>query len=306
MYFIQQLSHFLHQKDPTKSVLTQSRSKEHKKNSRALLVKLKIPPTEVVLAYYHCKIKKDFRNGILVIFTDYIIIANTFFGHLSNQTRVLHEHILNFQLLTDHCLEIILDNEQSLCIQLQSPSHVSEVLQLLSVLVEQNQLKIEKSVIVSDMVDSDIVLSMNISSSEWEIINSFAELFEFAEGDIVEEQGSTSCSLYRVRSGLFSVSRKSVTQADSQKTKVIEVTQRIVGQFFGETGFIFRTVATASTVAKTEGSCWKFTRDKVEQLLIHHPVIGAKLYRALDQNILKSILQQRTMFEGLGVPDEQQ
>lgn len=307
MYFIQQLNRFLHEKDPTKSILTEKeRSQPTKKSTKVLLSKLKLSNSEVVLASYPCKMKRDLRSGILAIFTDFVIVASFLFGHISNQNRVLLENISNFQLHTDHCLEIVLLNEQSITLQMSSPQHVSEALQLLSVLVEQNHRKIEKAtttttttVVPHSNLDD---FSMEFNSQDWEIVNSFAEIIELDEGDIVEEQDVPCCSLYRVRSGLFCVTRKTVSRAladSEEEAKIIKVTDRIVGQFFGAIGFVFGGVSSAKITAKTDASCWKFSQENIDKLIVHHPVLGAKLYRALSCDLLAIILKQQTLFENV-------
>lgn len=318
LQFTQQLNRFLHQKE-IRTGFTQSSSiirqkDKTKKSTKALLSKLKVASTEVILASYPCKVKGDIRHGILVIFTDFLIIAHSIFGHISNQNRVLHENILNFQLHTDHCLEIVLENNNSIVLQLNSPQIVSEVLQLLSVLVEQNQLKIEKLQQQQQVnpapplfqAPSNEDSSMEFSAKEWEFIYSFGTLLELEQGDVVQEQHIPCCSLYRVRSGLFSITRTVVShsalrdsgsQYDKNTAKSVKVAEKIVGQFFGEVGFIFGGISTATVKAVTQASCWKFSPESFNKLVLHHPVLGAKLYRALACDLLCSILDLQNLFQ---------
>ena len=226
-YFIKQHQKFLRKQKSDRSELNVSftDSDEMKKIARNILEKLKLPPTEIILACYACRQKKDPRGKILVIFMDYIVIAQSFLGRISSHNRILYENIQNFRLLSDHCLELMLNSGDSVSVVLQSSQHVSEVLQLLSVLIEQNHIKIDKHGPLTESCNNEIlnVQNMELSSSDWKVICEYGDFIEADKDEIIEYQGSSGIGLFRIKNGSFKVVRETKHEFEQDESKKISL-----------------------------------------------------------------------------------
>jgi len=262
---------------------------------QSLLCKLRLP-NEVILGHYSCKINRDLRSGIFVISTRLIVVANTLFGHVSSQFRIPFDSISNFQLRTDHCLEIVFANHQSIAVHLNSPQVTSEVLQLLGVLMEQTKFtKMEPSLQSS----TDVDYSMELTLAEWDVINEFGIYIEFNEGDVLIRQGEPCNFLFRLCSGICSLFRTAQDQREDDSEPIL-ISEKKVGDFCGEIGFLYGVYAFTLS-ASTSGSYWRFDKEAIKRLAMHQPVLGAKFYHKLASGILTTVfLTEESCLKGKG------
>lgn len=263
-----------------------------------LLQKLKVPASEVILAKFPCKLKRDLRQGILVIFTEFIIIANSFWGLGSNQTRIYISNISNFMLASDHTIEFFLHSSNSMLLDLSS-QHVGEVIHLLNVLVEQHQVA-NLQYQVPERVSH---YSLEFTESELKNLVTFGSKQTFRSGETVYEQGVVQNCLFQVETGQFVSIRSSRKPEDANHSGSSEepipseeVAIYESGSFFGLLPFLQGGLSSTSLVAQVDSTVHTFTRDNLEAFCGQYPGCAPKLYRKLCRSFVLTYLKTQHEF----------
>jgi CRP-like cAMP-binding protein len=119
----------------------------------------------------------------------------------------------------------------------------------------------------------------DLTDAERKQVEGIGKLREFRNDDCLVAEGDTDSFLYLIKSGKVQVRKK------LEQEKFICLIELGPGDIFGEISFLAAVPRSASVVALDPGTALLIDRDSFLRFVKDQPAIGAKVYRAMAQDL---------------------
>lgn len=138
-----------------------------------------------------------------------------------------------------------------------------------------------------------------LSTDDQGVLASYLEAVRFAEDEPILQEGAAGDGCYIIEAGKV---RIEVERSHVDTDNVLEVLEP--GAFVGELSLLDREPRSASAVADTDVTAYRFSTEAFEALCSEHPRLGMKLYQELGRDAAQKLRQTTARLTTFVVPDE--